>query len=145
MGLDMYLTKKVYVGAEHEHNKVTGVINLKTNGVDIDVDFKKVTSIDERVGYWRKANQIHAFFVKQCQGGVDECQLTYVPHEKLEELRDLCLLAVKTKDADILAPASGFFFGGTEIDDYYWRELKETAKMLKNIDPNGEYYYQSSW
>ena len=27
-------------------------------------------------GYWRKANQIHGWFVNKCQDGVDDCQLT---------------------------------------------------------------------
>jgi cysteine desulfurase len=41
--------------------------------------------------YWRKANQIHAWFVQNVQEGVDECERHWVPREKLVELRDLCL------------------------------------------------------
>ena len=43
------------------------------------------------VGYWRKANQIHSWFVRECQDGVDECQKAYVGIDKLEELREICL------------------------------------------------------
>ena len=32
MGLDMYLTKRVYVGANYEFRNVTGKINIKING-----------------------------------------------------------------------------------------------------------------
>jgi hypothetical protein len=28
MGLDMYLSKKTYIGAQYEHNKVKGVIDI---------------------------------------------------------------------------------------------------------------------
>lgn len=28
MGLDMYLTKRIYIGAQYRHNNVKGVINL---------------------------------------------------------------------------------------------------------------------
>ncbi len=36
------------------------------------------------VGYWRKANQIHNWFVKNVQGGVDDCGYYGVTKEKLE-------------------------------------------------------------
>lgn len=38
-------------------------------------------SIAEDVGYWRKANAIHAWFVKNVQGGVDNCQSHEVSKE----------------------------------------------------------------
>ena len=43
MGLDMYLTKKIYVGANYEHNKVTGRITIKKDGEPVKVNLKKVT------------------------------------------------------------------------------------------------------
>ena len=61
MGLDMFLNKKIHVGAEYEHNNVKGKIELTEgeNNAPININFKKVTYIVEEVGYWRKANQIH--------------------------------------------------------------------------------------
>lgn len=44
----------------------------------------------EEVGYWRKANAIHGWFVENVQDGVDECQLSDVPRQKLEELLETC-------------------------------------------------------
>lgn len=31
MGLDQWLTKKIYIGAEYDHRKITGAIDLKIN------------------------------------------------------------------------------------------------------------------
>lgn len=92
MGLDMYLTKKIYVGANYEHNNVTGKINLK-KGKDnkpIKVDIKKVTYIEESAGYWRKANQIHMWFVENIQKGVDDCGKYYVEIAQLKNLLSIC-------------------------------------------------------
>jgi len=54
-----------------------------------------------------------------------------------------------TKVADELFPtASGFFFGGTEYDKYYYDELVETLKTFEDLlseDGNADYYYQASW
>jgi len=42
------------------------------------------------LGYWRKANAIHAWFVKNVQNGIDECQEANVTREQLTELKSLC-------------------------------------------------------
>lgn len=90
MGLDMYLTRKVYVGAEYEHRKVTGKVEIKVGKEKLNIDFHKISEISEKVGYWRKANQIHSWFVKNVQDGEDNCQEAYVSKEQLEELKSLC-------------------------------------------------------
>jgi hypothetical protein len=102
------------------------------------------------VAYWRKANAIHAWFVEHCQDGRDECQESYVDRDQLQELLDLCEKALIDKDADLLPPQSGFFFGSTEINEWYWDDLEHTAKVLSAIlnDEKLErysFYYQSSW
>ena len=106
---------------------------------------------------WRKANQIHGWFVDNAQGGEDECQGHYVSRESLKDLVTLCkdLLATRdeTKAKDKLAPRSGFCFGSDQIGDYYWEDLTETVTQLEPLiafldTPEGvcwEVYYQSSW
>jgi hypothetical protein len=55
MGLDMYLTKKTYVGAEYEHRKVTGEVKILVDGVELPIKFNRISEISERVGYWEKS------------------------------------------------------------------------------------------
>ena len=64
MGLDMYLTKHIYIGAEWDHLQIEGEIKLSTKGKNIPINFKKVSYIVESVAYWRKANAIHEWFVQ---------------------------------------------------------------------------------
>ena len=46
----------------------------------------------EHVGYWRKANEIHDWFVQNVQDGIDDCNYhSEVTKELLERLRDTCL------------------------------------------------------
>lgn len=48
-------------------------------------------SIFEEVGYWRKANHIHNWFVENIQDGIDDCHYhREVTKEDLEELFDVC-------------------------------------------------------
>ena len=151
----------------------------------------------QEVGYWRKANAIHGWFVRECGNNVDECQEIVVPKIKLMELQALCLsalikrsqdpapfeetespkssksvpvdgqemgewlmeqmkmettLAVMEKEfedtSDPLRPVAGFFFGGTEKDQYYYQDLMETAEIIRAAleeYPDGEFVYQASW
>jgi hypothetical protein len=73
-----------------------------------------------------------------------------VPIEALKTLLKLVkeVLADKNLAEELLPPMAGFFFGNTEIDDYYFQDLEytkaELTKLLKE-DCDCEYYYQSSW
>lgn len=90
MGLDMFLSKRVHVGAQYEHRKVTGSINISINEKPLPVNFNKVDYIIENAGYWRKANAIHNWFVNNVQDGNDDCKEYYVDSEQLEELLNIC-------------------------------------------------------
>jgi len=148
MGLDMYLTKKVYVGANYKHNKITGSIDLQTDGKPIPVNLNAVVYIEEIAGCWRKANAIHRWFVENVQNGEDNCKKYYVSEEDMENLLKSVNAVLKDHSlAPVLLPtASGFFFGKTDYDEYYFQDLEETQKILTQaLSQDGEYYYRSSW
>ena len=113
---------------------------------------------------WRKANAIHKFFVDEVQEGDDNCQRHYVPRETLQELLDriTTILDIKTPvaremKAEELLPTDieGCFFSSKEYDDWYYKGLEETKKILEKVfeyEENAEsgkcfdsFYYQSSW
>jgi hypothetical protein len=151
MGLDMYLTKKTYIGANYDHNNVTGTIDIKKDCKDIPIKFNRVTNITEQVGYWRKANQIHNWFVLHCQNGDDECQNTHISIGQLEDLLITCKKVIQDNDlAEELLPISqSFFFGGTEYDEYYYNDIEYTIELIESLlledNTNSDFYYQSSW
>lgn len=88
MGLDMYLDKEIYIGAEHDFDEICGEIALTRKGNKIPINFKKVKSIIEEGIYWRKANQIHKWFVDNVQDGNDDCGRYWVSKDKLKNLLD---------------------------------------------------------
>ncbi len=145
MGLDMYLIKKTYIGAHFKHRNVSGKVELYENGKPIEIDVSKIDQITEQVGYWRKANAIHKWFVDKTQDGQDDCKESDVSFDQLMELLLTCSKVLKSKDATLLPPQEGFFFGSTKADEYYFEQIKHTIEMLEKIDPSGDYYYQASW
>lgn len=149
MGLDMYLTGRMYVSEwlnTQGYEAVKGVfpqIPWKINGVSFEA------------GYWRKANQIHKWFVDNVQDGVDECEEHEVSREQLTELLSVCkrVIADPKLGEELLPAASGFFFGSTEYDEYYLSDIDHTISILEEIlSPENEnkylfvdFYYRSSW
>jgi hypothetical protein len=105
-----------------------------------------------QVAYWRKANAVHKFFV-DLAGGKDECQDIYVERENLQELLNRCDTILESKDVEkakeLLPAQSGFFFGSTEYDEWYFLGLENTqevlTKIIKDAPKDWEFYYSASW
>jgi hypothetical protein len=131
MGLDMYLWKETYVNTYTEDEENFQKCEAKVDGHKFE--FKKIKSIVEEFAYWRKANQIHKWFVDNIQNGVDDCGKYSVEKEDLIKLYDTCVEARLKKDKSILPPTEGFFFGSTDTDEYYWREITDTIRVLKPL------------
>ena len=101
--------------------------------------------------YLRKANAIHKWFVDNAQNGVDDCG--YYPIDDV--LDDFIVQASDVLNGHVLADEgmptqSGFFFGGTEYDDWYYKELKNTIARFKRFKAKfrkgkWNYFYHSSW
>lgn len=147
MGLDMYLNAKRYLW----HNE--GDVIDKISASFPELGEGKVKQLTAEVGYWRKANCIHKWFVDNVQEGTDDCGDYEVSNEKLKELLELVdqVLANKKKAHKLLPNTTGFFFGSQDYDEYYFQDLEYTKKMIENIltselDKKGWYLeYHSSW
>jgi|LauGreStaDraftv2_3_1035109.scaffolds.fasta_scaffold30672_2 hypothetical protein len=151
MGLDMYLTAKRYLSKYNpEDAKLRELVSA------IDFGFSgEVEQISFEAMYWRKANAIHRWFVNEIQDGVDNCAEYNVGEESLAKLRDICkqVLADPSQADVLLPPQSGFFFGCTEVDEWYLEQLKYTVERLTEIlelpevkdGRNINFYYSSSW
>ena len=124
MGLDMYLSAKKYMSKYFDPADVERIkkVNDIFGVVGIEDEDYGAEEVKFRVAYWRKANAIHQWFVDNCANGEDDCRPMYVPREQLEELRDLVHETLAERDPDLLPPQGGFFFGSTDIDDWYWKD-----------------------
>ncbi len=49
---------------------------------------------------------------------------------------------------ELLPTQSGFFFGGTDYDEYYMDDIDNTIEIIENLQKEedlGDIYYRSSW
>ena len=151
MGLDMYMHKKLYISqGDFFKEEYRDQVSITKGGKDHPtIKNSRVRYVIEEIGYWRKANAIHKWFVDNIQKGKDDCGEYFVFPNKLQELKDLCLQVIEdgNKAPELLPTNSGCFFGSTEYDEYYFDDLHETVKIIDEAlsDPEGAYYYSSSW
>lgn len=165
MGLDMYLSAKKHFhkinwqalqnNDELSYSSPEAVFPQFNNLMELTQLSNVATdiygaSVEVTCAYWRKANQIHKWFVDNVQSGNDNCGEYYVSQDKLKELRDLCQEALDNRDPNLLPPQAGFFFGGTDIDEWYWQDLKNTIAQLDRIFALPQlselsFSYNSSW
>lgn len=139
----MYLTAKRFYWFNEAKPQVEGV----PAGYEVQ-------EISVPAAYWRKANQIHAWFVDNVQEGEDQCREHEVSRDQLRELIEICktVTAGHKKAPDLLPARSGFFFGGTEYDKWFFEDVRETVEKLTPLldedkfpTKDWDFYYRSSW
>ena len=144
--------------------------------------------VTQNVGYWRKANHIHKWFVDNVQDGEDNCDYYELKPSQLEKLLNTCKEVIKlieddkntttkpityneikdgkfqevqgteivysdetySKVEELLPTRSGFFFGGTEYDQWYFEDVKNTITMIEKVLVETDFenqfvVYGSSW
>ena len=105
---------------------------------------------EELVIEWRKANQIHGYFDRLCDG-VENLERYEISFENLQELKEVCR---KVLDNHSLAEKElpvkvGCFFGSYDYDEWYFDEVQCTLNklndVLRNSDSDDEFCYQAWW
>lgn len=159
----MYLYKKTYVkNWNHTSPEQQHRISVEIGGSPRkDIRPERISYITEEVGYWRKFNALHGWFVQNCGDGEDKCQEIYVGEDNMKELLGILnkvqtilneseLVTKVQKDwngkdyevqvydktdevEEIFAPTEGFFFGSNEIDRYFKEDVDRTIEMIEGL------------
>lgn len=140
----MTLYKKTYIwNDDRKHIKITtkgeASNNLKRNLKGIDLT--KVMYITEEAGYWRKANQIHQWFVDNVQDGEDDCGTYDVSLEKLKELKALCNKVLKSSKLVETGETYKVYdlAKGKEVEEKSYR--LEDSKVAEKLLPTQEGFF----
>ena len=168
MGLDMYFSRRTYVSSFKSTRDADGnwgerdVNNMELKFDDADlshINLQNVRYIEELFGEFRKFNALHAYVVDNFGGGRDECQIIYLDidnliqiHEMLSLVKESLSIGDKVIASQTLPPSEGFFFGSTEIDEWYEKDVNEAVEVFGKIieehsivGHNASYSYQASW
>ena len=149
MGLDMYLKARRYVS---EYDEGDRELSMEVKQKFPELRDETIQGIDIRVGYWRKANAIHRWFVEHVQEGKDDCGDYWCSVDHLKDLKAVCerVIAFRHLAVEQLPTTEGFFFGSTDYDDFYFNDLEYTVKVMDRaieLAESGKWdiEYHSSW
>ena len=106
-------------------------------GLDMYLTAKNINSqVKREIGYWRKANQIHGWFVRNVQNGEDDGGVYLVAKSQIHQLLEVCrkvkvcfdeggkiINGMRGKVDQLLPTFDGFFFGSTEYDEHYFKDI----------------------
>ena len=154
MGLDMYLKANRYLSSyrDDEAELAEKVRQHFPELADVVTRYEKspIKEVSAEIGYWRKANAIHKWFVDNVQEGEDDCRSYYVDRKKLQELKEICERVRDFRHLAVsqLPTASGFFFGGTEYDEWYFQDVEDTIKIIDqalSLPDVWDIEYRASW
>lgn len=117
-------------------------------GLDMFLFKKSKNENADKVAYWHEANAIHKWFVDNIQRGVDDCGMYEVSKHGVSQLLLVCEIikmtcikpyngtyrVVNQKTAKEFLPTyEGHFFGSTEYDATYAKNVIQTVSMLEEI------------
>jgi hypothetical protein len=137
MGLDASLNVRKYL---YDEPGLVNLIKEKANSWGFEPSY-----IEFEVIYWRKAWQVHDFFIDNTTDPTDGTYLD-IPRELIVELYDRVCTSINepSRALDLLPD--------TCADDWYFSQLKNTKESLENlfnsefwIDDSYEFYYEASW
>lgn len=118
------------------------VLVVKNSKPSTEIKPERVSHITEDVGYWRKANHIHKWFVDNVQDGADDCKEYYVSEEKLQQLLDACQQVVKFSKLVKGKVANGYTYNGNKrvpiIED--GKKIKDPSVAM-NLLPTTEGFF----
>ena len=159
----MYLYRREHLsnyswGADNDKEKAAFQTIVDALGIE-PCEHSPMLNVEVCVAYWRKANAIHGYIVREHGGGVDECQSIYLTRNDLKVLRDKCdeILCVPANFMPNVAEkcglntVGGFFFGSTDYDEWYTDDLKRTVNQIDKIlestseDSWTDFIYRASW
>lgn len=110
---------------------------------------------DTELMYWRKANQIRRWFVDHLNDfdPSDNLGKYDVSREVLQDLIDDIDYVLEDESIEraeeVMPTSSGFFFGNTEYDEYYFDKLRYTRERIQEIldttSEEDEIYYTEWW
>lgn len=139
------------IGYGYDWSKMEPVISVKDNSTFVNAKEKVVKEISNKYdAYFRKVNFLFAYF--QNNGSMIDEWYAPVTADDVKDIINRCEQVLADHDfaEELLPTQSGFFFGGTDYDKWYFDVVRDCKKQMKAFlrkmeKDNSNAYVVFSW
>ena len=91
MGLDIYLSKKTFIGAMFRSSEVRGTINLTKHGKQIPIKLQRVSYVIEDIYHGNKTHWLHGWLNRELQEALANAEEREISGEVMDRLHRVCI------------------------------------------------------
>ena len=94
MGLDIYLSKKTFIGAMFDSCGISGIISIKKRGRKIPIKFRRVAYVIEDIYHGRKTHWLHEWLNRELTDGMENSEEYELDEDVINRLHQACIEAL---------------------------------------------------
>ena len=91
MGLDIYLSKKTFIGAMFNSSKVSGIISLTKHGKKIPIELRRVAYVIEDIYHGHKTHWLHDWLNLELAGVLSNAEERKISEALMDRLHQACI------------------------------------------------------
>ena len=104
MGLDIYLSKKTFIGAKYKSQAITGSISLFKRGKKIPVSLQRLTYVIEDIFHGSKTHWLHNWLDIELPENLENAEDHEISEDLMDRLHRACIEVLRHRhDADFKA------------------------------------------
>ena len=154
MGLDIYLSKKTFIGAKYKSQAITGSISLFKRGKKIPVKLERLTYVIEDIYHGSKTHWLHHWLdveLPECLGNAEDQEIS---EDLIDRLHDACIEVLRHRhEADFREVCKGKLYCSLKPDiredelNGFLDEVDELAKATDSSEKTDDavFVVSASW
>ena len=91
MGLDIYLSKKIFIGAMFKSCGITGEIRLFKRGKKIPINLDRVSYVIEDIYHGSKTHWLHEWLSRELTDGMENAEEYELSKDVIDRLHHACI------------------------------------------------------
>ena len=91
MGLDIYLSKKTFIGAMFRSSEVRGTINLTKHGKQIPIKLQRLAYVIEDIYHGSKTHWLHSWLNRELPNELANSEEREISEDVMDRLHRVCI------------------------------------------------------
>ena len=140
MGLDIYLSKKTFIGAMFDSCGISGIISLKKRGKEIPIKLRRVAYVIEDIYHGRKTHWLHEWLSRELTDAMENSEEYELGEDVIDRLHKACIEILEHRNKpdfkDVCKEKLHFEFESEISEEALNLFLDEVDELAKTTDPS---------